>query len=118
MKNKINWGRVSGIVAPVVIPAVIAGIVGFFTAIYTVKDDIDKIHQRLTALETTDERIVQPKLRVIDTHAERLSDLKHDINFLKEQTILAVQTNKLLDLSLEQTRLKTLEELRKLTGGE
>ena len=50
----------------------------------------------------------------IKKKADKLPQIQMDIDFLKNQKTLAEQTNKLLELSIEQHRGQTLHEFIKL----
>ena len=105
-----NWDKV----LTIVIALVISGVVGFFTAIFTIKDDIDEIHQRLKAIETKLETVLTPNVQKLETVSNKIVQIEADIKKIRTQNDLAVQTNQLLQLKSDQERKDTLEILEKM----
>jgi hypothetical protein len=56
----------------------------------------------------------KPKLQAIDQQNEQLKALKEDVDLLRRQNDLAIQTNMLVDLRLEQQQEKTLKTLERI----
>jgi hypothetical protein len=92
----------------------IAGTVGFFTSISVVKGDIARISERVAVIETEIASHIKPKLMTIDQQCNQLRDLKADVDVLRRQNDIAIQTNLLVDLRLEQQQEKTLKTLEKI----
>ena len=103
-----NWDKV----LTVVISVIISGTVGFFSAIFAVKTDLSNLAQRVATNETEIKSSLKPKVPTIERNSQGLRTIQTDVDFLKRQNDIATQTNKLLDLRIEQQREKTLQELR------
>ena len=107
---KQNWDKI----LTVVISVIISGTVGFFSAIFAVKTDLARLGERVATNETEIRSSLKPKLPTIDDNSKSIITLNNDVEVLKRQTDIATQTNKLLDLRIEQQREDTLKELREL----
>src|SRR5690349_16890858 len=93
---KDNWDKLLGIA--------VSGVVGFYTALWSINSNVNAIGDRTTKIETELASAIKPKIPTIDQHTLDVQNLRRDFETLQKQTDLSVQTNKLLDLRLEQER--------------
>jgi uncharacterized membrane protein YccC len=105
---KQNWDKV---LFPV-IGIVISGIAGFYAGIISINSSITALGERTAKIETELASAIKPKITSVDQHTLDLLAFKRDLDFLQKQTDLAVQTNKLLDLRIEQERQTTITHMR------
>ena len=91
---------------------VISGVVGFYAGIVSINSSISALAERTTRIETEMGSVVKPKLPAIDQHTSDIFAIKRDVEAVQRQTDLSVQTNKLLDLRIEQEHQITINALR------
>jgi hypothetical protein len=103
-----NWDKV----ATLVISVLISGIIGFFTAVFSVKEDIDNVRDRLAKLEGEEATSVIPKLSQVDTYNKDITSVQGKLDDIQKQTDISINTNKLLDLRIEEERHVTAQILK------
>ena len=95
-----NWEKIIGVFLAIVV----AGIIGFYTAILSLKGEIGQLRIEVVQLKVELSKAISPKMNVIDTHAARIAILEKtvivltkDAEHLKGATkTLSQQTNSFL----------------------
>jgi len=105
-----NWDKLFAIFCSVIL----AGIVGYFSAIFTVKSEISILRERISKAETEINSVLKPAALKAQTNSKQLYSLQREVDSLKNQNAIGTQIQKLLDLRTEQERAKTLQELRQI----
>lgn len=76
-----NWDKILGFFFSIIV----AGLIGFFSAIISLKGDISEIRTQITQIKVEIEKAINPKLSSIDSHADKISTL--------EKTVIVLSTN-------------------------
>jgi hypothetical protein len=108
------WAKNFDKVLTAVISIVISGVVGFFSAIFSIKSDMSNLKDRVVTIETELGTIVLPKQKLIDENVTNIARIQQDVATFKTQTDISISTNKLLDLRMEQVRAETVKDLKAL----
>jgi hypothetical protein len=95
-----NWGNIFGVFLAIVV----AGIIGFYSAIISLKGEIGQLKIEIARLKVELSKSVIPKLKDIDSHAAMIAVLEktvivltNDAEHLKGETkTLSQQTNSFL----------------------
>lgn len=72
-----NWDKIVAILA-----IIISGIIGYYSAIYTVKDEIRELKIEYNNLRVEMDKVVTPKFLFIDGHSGKISQLETKIEIL------------------------------------
>jgi hypothetical protein len=105
---KDNWDKV----AMILISIVLSGVIGFFTAVLSIKGDMDALRERIAKVEAEEASAIIPKLGTMDANNRDIATLQTELSQIRRDTDISVQTNKLLDLRIEEERQKTAQTLK------
>ena len=105
-----NWDKI----ITVIVSIIISGAVGFFSGILAIKSDISKLSERVTRNETEITSSIKPSITTFTKKSDKILYIEKELDALKRQTAIAQQVNHLLNLTIEQQRAKTINELKEL----
>jgi hypothetical protein len=107
---KENWDKIAAII--------LSGLVGFFTAIMTVKDRQADLQRDLAKVQTTLDGLVVPKMQTLDAMNTRVGDFSRELTDFQKQNALSIQTNNFLQLMLMEERKRTANDLRDILNDD
>lgn len=107
---KKNWDKL------LLLP--IAGVVGYFSAIFLLGDDITDLRERVKAAETKIEYVLNPSLEKIQGKIDIIDELEGEMKSLKKENNSMALTMKNFDIYTEQWRAETIKELRIILENE
>lgn len=107
---KDNWDKV----ATAVVSIVVSGVVGFFSAVISIRSEMAELKERVVRAETQLVSTIIPKLQSAEENTKNIAVLQQGIAVFQKQTDISINTNKLLDLRMEQVRSEALQNLRVL----
>jgi hypothetical protein len=105
---KDNWDKV----LTALVSVVLSGVVGFFSAVISIRSEMSDLKERIVKIETQITSTLNPKSKITDDNFKSIVDIQHDLRDFKTQTDISISTNKLLDLRMEQVRVETIQTLK------
>jgi hypothetical protein len=103
-----NWDKV----LTVFVSVVLSGVVGFFSAVISIKSEISDLRDKVSQVDTQVKTSLAPKATIVDQNTKDIVTIQDRISEIQKQTDLSVQTNKLLDLRIEDVRQHVIQELK------
>lgn len=112
------WKRNLDKVVTAFFSIVVAGLIGFFVALMTVKDQIAATNTNLVKVQSTHDTqyttVIEPLRTTVGNNVQILSQIRADFDSLQKLNAIAQQTHTALQLLAEVERSKTLREMRTL----
>ena len=102
-----NWDKV----AIVIFSPAMAGVIGFFSGIAAVQNDIASLRERAAALEAEVANL-KPLNSEMQKANQRLSSIEDIQELLKQRADVSAETKSLIELTIENSRRDTVKELR------
>ena len=102
-----NWEKVVGIF----ISVILSGLVGFFSAVLTIKSDMHSIDSRVTVIETKSKTFYEPEINKIAQIEKALDNNRAEIDTLKQQNEFSAQINRIIDSRLKQQEGQLLRDV-------
>src|SRR5258708_2019323 len=103
-----NWDKLFTFFASIIL----SGVIGFFAAVFSVRTEIADLRDRVSKTEAQVNSTLLPKMGVVENHDRSIVNVLDRLSEMSKQNDLSVQTNKLLDLRIEQERQLLVKELR------
>lgn len=106
------WKNYYDKIITVFVSTVIALTVGYFSGVIAINSDLARIRERLSTVENTINIELHPKALTTAEHEIKFVELDMKFEKIKDLNDLAAQTNKLLELTLQQERRNTVSDLK------
>jgi hypothetical protein len=105
-----NWDKV----LTAVVSVLLSGVVGFFSAVISIRSEMSILGERVAKMEGQIASTLVPKIQTTEENAKNIVLLQQQLREIQKQTDISINTNKLLDLRLEQVRSETVQNLKAL----